>query len=54
MATPADKTIRLNADVPVDMHFEFKKACLENRETMTDVLVKFIAKYNEITKGKKP
>lgn len=54
MATrpPDPSTLRLNADIPNKLHFEFKKACLNNQETMTDVLTRFIAKYVELTRSK--
>ena len=51
MVTPT-ATTRMNADISTKLHFEFKKACLDNRETMTDVLTRFITKYVELTRSK--
>jgi len=54
MATePTAVTLRINADIPRDLHQRFKIACLKRAETMTDVLTNFVMKYVELTeKGK--
>lgn len=48
MATPATM-IRLNADIPKNLHKQFKLACLIREETMTDVLTAFIDSYIKVT-----
>lgn len=53
MARQTAGMLRLNADIPGRLHFEFKKACLVRGESMTDVLTQFITKYVEVSKKPK-
>jgi hypothetical protein len=40
-----EKTIKLNVNVPESLHSDFKMECIKNKETMSEVVKRYIEKY---------